>query len=92
MARSIEETLLGVGWAVRQVEVQSTDDKGNPVFNGGEGGPKMEPQWILDLFEQSPFERRVLHVPFDKASKDKLVEALTGGIAIVPAGAIPPVI
>lgn len=86
MPRIVEETLVQVGWVVRTVEVPAQGEDGIPIFNGS-GEQKTEPQWILDLIDQGPQERRIIHVPFDKAARDKLVAALTGGI--VPASEMP---
>lgn len=86
MPRQVEETLLKVRWAMRKVEVPAHAEDGMPLYPGT-GEPRMETQWILDLVDESPFERRILHVPFNKDSRDKLVQALTGGI--VPASELP---
>jgi hypothetical protein len=83
MARKIEEELVGYQFAVRQVEVPVTDEKGNPVFNGGDGGVKTQPQWILDLFEITPHQAHIVHIPFSQEGKAALVQQLTGGIAVV---------
>jgi hypothetical protein len=89
MPRDVQETLLGVQWAIRQIEVPETDERGNVIHQLGNGAPpRMKPQWVLDLTEQAPHERRTIHVPFDKDAKDRLVEALTGGIQV--ASQLPP--
>ena len=91
MAREVSETLIGYQFSVRQGEVPVTDEKGNPLFKGGAGGPKMQPQWIIDFIETTPHVRHIVHVPLSREAKDTLVRALTGGIAVaseIPQGPI----
>ena len=86
MAVKKTEELLGVSFSVRQTQAQVTDDKGQPIYNGGDGGPRMQDVWVLDLVDANPFQIRTIHVPLSKEAKDELVRQLTGGIVIAGAG------
>lgn len=89
MARKTEITLAQIGFVVRKESQQQVGSDGQPLF-GDSGLPKMVDVWVLDLIEQkSPSEVEIIHVPFDEAAKERLVQALTGGVAIVPANGIP---
>lgn len=81
MARLDEETLIGYQFGVRKVEVQSHGEDGQPLWNG-DGQPKTEQQWILDLTETTPLTRHIVHIPLNEQGKTALVEALTGGIQV----------
>lgn len=90
MARRTEITLAQVGWSVRKASEQQLDDKGNPLF-GDSGLPRMVDLWILDLIENTPNGVEIIHVPFDEAAKERLVQALTGGLVVaseLPKGAL----
>ena len=89
MARKVEEELVGYGFAVKQVDIPVTDEQGNPIFNGGEGGPKMQPGCMIDLVCQTPFELHIVHLSLTKQAKDELVRQLTGGVLVAGAGEIP---
>ena len=78
MPRQIEETLINVQFAVRQMQTQEVDPKdGKPVFNG-KGEPKTQPQWVVDFFDAAPHEVRVIHVPLSEDGKNALIAGLTG--------------
>lgn len=91
MARRTEITLAQIGFAVRKESQQQVAPDGQPLF-GDSGLPKMVDVWILDLIEQrSPSEVEIIHVPFDEAAKERLVQALTGGLIVAPANGMPAV-
>lgn len=85
MPEKVTEELVGVNFVVRKGETPVTDDQGNVVFNGGDGGPKMQELWILDLVDQNPFRIKTVRVPLSEENRDELVRQLTGGIAIATA-------
>ena len=80
MARILTDELLTSAFVVGQGERQVHKD-GMPIFNGS-GEPKMEPVWVLIFTHVDGETKHVLKIPFDRDGRDKLVEALTGGIAI----------
>lgn len=87
--RRTEITLANVGFVVRKEARQQAGADGQPLF-GQSGLPKMVDVWILDLIEQrSPSEVEIIHVPFDEAAKDRLIQQLTGGIVVAPANGVP---
>jgi hypothetical protein len=86
MARKTEITLANIGFAVRKERQQMSDPQGNPLF-GDSGLPKMADLWVLDLIEQRPDGIEIIHVPFDEAAKETLVQQFTGGLVV--AGRMP---
>lgn len=89
MPRIVEEELVGYGWGLLVGERQALGEDGQPLFNGGAGGPRMEPIWVFVFQQDTPGKRHIVKVTFDEGDKQKLVEALTGGIAVVGADSMP---
>lgn len=89
MPRKTEITLANVGFVVRKEAQQEVGTDGQPLF-GQSGLPKMVDVWLLDLIEQrSPSDVEIIHVVFDEGGKERLVQALTGGIVLAPANGMP---
>jgi len=82
MPRMITEDLVGYKLDLMQGERQVHDD-GMPVFNGS-GEPKMETTWLLVFTGMGPdgSMHRVMAPMLNAEAKDKLVQALTGGVVV----------
>lgn len=78
MARVIEEELIGYGLTILAGERQQVGEDGQPVFNGGEGGPKTEQVWLFVFNHVGPEGRHTVKVTFTEQGKKQVVEALTG--------------
>lgn len=83
--RVIEERWENVGFAVEQAQKQLASPEGFPMMKP-DGTPDMETISVLVFVHNTPEKQWVIRVPFDAASKAKLVESLTGAM-IVPATA-----
>jgi hypothetical protein len=82
MARKTEITLANIGFVVRKERQQMADPQGRPIF-GNAGLPKMVDLWVLDIIEQKPDGVEIIHIPFDEAAKETLLQQFTGGVVVV---------
>ena len=82
MPQITEQQLEGYRMGVAFNEVPALDEKGNPLYNGGAGGPKLETQIMLQFVEVSTIHIHKVTVPLTPEARDELVRMLTQGLYV----------
>jgi len=91
MSKLVTERWVGVGWQVGREQVAKHSADGQPLYTGN-GEPQVTEVTVL-IFVHPPGSdgsQYVVQIPFEEESRQKLVEALTGGIVVPLPAKLPP--